>query len=458
MSYLVLVVDDEELIRKSLTKLLSSRGYRVETASSAAEGLAQVERRRPQVVVLDLRLPDQSGLSILPRIHELDATTEIIVVTAFGDVASAVEAMKLGACDFLKKPYEMEEICLAVDQACRNFERETQLNVYQTRALERFQEETILGRCPAMEQMRDLLGKVARSEATTVLIEGESGTGKELAAHALHYQSDRGRFPLMEVNCSSFQELLLENELFGHERGAYTDAHATKKGLVELCHRGTLFLDEVGDMPVATQSKLLRFLETRSFKRVGGTEEIGVDIRIVAATNKSLERAVEAGSFRADLYYRLKVVGLYLPPLRERCEDVLELAGHFIREFNRKFKKRFRLLPEDTRQAMLRYRWPGNVRERRNLLERIVLLEEGEVIRPEFLPGEVLSAMEDVVTHLPATDDPRPTLAEVEEKYILEVLESVDGNKSQAARVLGVSRQGLIERIKRMERRSPQLS
>jgi transcriptional regulator with PAS, ATPase and Fis domain len=262
----------------------------------------------------------------------------------------------------------------------------------------------------------------------------------------------------MEVNCSSFQEPLLENELFGHERGAYTDAHSMKKGLVELCHRGTLFLDEVGDMPMGTQSKMLRFLENTCFKRVGGTEELNVDIRIVAATNKSLEKEVEEGAFRHDLYYRLKVVNIYLPPLRERGEDVVELGIHFLHEFNRKFKKNFRMIAEETRQALLRYRWPGNVRELRNMLERIVLLEDGEVLLPEHLPPEVLRALEDQLPVIPRGDDSRPTLGEVEEKYILDVLDSCAGNKSQAARVLGVSRQGLIERLKRIERRSPQMS
>ncbi|HVP38407.1 MAG TPA: sigma-54 dependent transcriptional regulator [Candidatus Saccharimonadales bacterium] len=458
MSYRVLVIDDEELIRKSLGKLLTSRGYRVDAASTAAEGLALVEEHHPQVVVLDLKLPDGSGLEVLARIREIDSTSEVVVITAFGDVSSAVEAMKAGACDFLKKPYELEEICLAVEQAARSFERESQLNVYQSRALSRFHEETILGRCPAMLQVRDLISKVARSEASTVLIEGESGTGKELVAHAIHYQSDRGRFPMMEVNCSSFQDHLLENELFGHERGAYTDAHALKKGLVELCNRGTLFLDEVGDMAPGTQARLLRFLENLTFKRVGGTEEIKVDLRIVAATNKNLDRAVEASGFRQDLYYRLKVVNVCLPPLREREDDVLELAGHFVQEFNRKFKKRFRILPQDTRAALLRYGWPGNVRELRNMLERIVLLEDGEELLPEFLPPEVVRAAEESMPRPVSADGPRPTLAEVEERYILEVLESVAGNKSHAARLLGMSRQGLIERLKRMERRAPQLS
>ncbi len=458
MTYQLLVIDDEELIRKSLTKLFTSRGYRVDTASTGADGLAMVERKRPQVVVLDLRLPDQGGLQVLPKIHEIDATTEVIVVTAFGDVASAVEAMKLGASDFLKKPYEMEEIFLAVEQATRSFERETQLNAFQTRALERFQEETILGKCGAVAQVRDLIAKVARSEAVTVLIDGESGTGKELVAHAIHYQSDRGRFPITEVNCSSFQDALLENELFGHERGAYTDAHSMKKGQVEMCHRGTLFLDEVGDMPMGTQSKLLRFLETKSFKRVGGTEDITVDIRIVAATNKALDRAVEDGSFRRDLYYRLKVVNICLPPLRERGDDVLELTTHFLGEFNRKFKKNFRLIPEETRQALLRYSWPGNVRELRNMMERVVLLEEGEVLLPEHLPAEATRSFEEHLPNVARGDSGNPTLAEVEERYILEVLERCAWNKSQAARELGISRQGLIERIKRIDRRSPQLS
>jgi two-component system response regulator AtoC len=427
MKLSVLVVDDELLIRKSLSKVLRARGYAVETASSGSEGLEKAAAGRPQVMILDMRLPDTDGLSVLRQVRQVDPLLQVIVITAFGDVTSAVEAMKLGACDFLRKPYEMEDIVLAVESAGKNFRQASELDLYRRQA-----------------------EKVVRSQATSVLITGESGTGKELVARAIHYRSDRAEAPLMEVNCSSFHENLLENELFGHERGAYTDASDTKKGLVELCDGGTLFLDEVGDMSLPTQAKLLRFIDHRNFKRVGGAQDISVDIRIVAATNKDLEAEVRAGRFRSDLYFRLKVVNIPLPPLHERGSDILLLARHFLREFSRKFQKRFHDVNSEAADALLAYRWPGNVRELKNLIERVVLLEEGSQLELDHLPAEL--------TRRRAAAEPAgapdaislPTLAQIEADHISEVLRLTAGNKSRAARILGISRQGLIEKLRRL--------
>jgi two-component system response regulator AtoC len=304
-----------------------------------------------------------------------------------------------------------------------------------------------------MRQVRSLIDKVVRSQATSVLITGESGTGKELVARAIHYRSDRAQAPLMEVNCSSFQETLLENELFGHEKGAYTDATDTKKGLVELCDGGTLFLDEVADTPLPTQAKLLRFIDHRSFKRVGGAHDFTVDIRIVAATNKHLDEEVRLGRFRSDLYFRLKVVSITLPPLRVREGDVALLARHFVREFSRKFQKGFSDLTPEAVHLLETYPWPGNVRELRNMIERVVLLEEGERLEADHLPPEMLgrrmspgpvaaAAMHDALS--------LPTLAQIEMEHINEVLRLTSGNKSRAARILGISRQGLIEKLRRL--------
>src|SRR5204863_3115926 len=266
VSVTVLVVDDELLIRKSLSKVLRAKGYAVELASTGAEGLEKASDVRPHVMILDMRLPDTDGLSVLKRARELDPLLQVIVITAFGDVQSAVDAMKLGACDFLRKPYEMEDIALAVESAGRNFRQASELDLYRRQAWRNYSGEEIVGHSARMREVRGLIEKVVRSKATSVLITGESGTGKELVARAIHYRSDRGKSPLMEVNCSSFHENLLENELFGHERGAFTDASEMKKGLVELCDGGTLFLDEVADMPLPTQAKLLRFIDHRNFK------------------------------------------------------------------------------------------------------------------------------------------------------------------------------------------------
>jgi DNA-binding NtrC family response regulator len=441
----VLVVDDELLIRKSLSKVLRAKGYTVELGSTGAEGLEKAANLRPHVMILDMRLPDTDGLSVLRRVRQLDPLVQVIVITAFGDVQSAVDAMKLGACDFLRKPYEMEDIVLAVDGAARTFRQANELDLYRRQAFRQYSDNEIVGGSAPMEEVRDLIEKVVRSQATSVLITGESGTGKELVARAIHYRSDRAQAPLMEVNCSSFHENLLENELFGHERGAFTDASDTKKGLVELCDRGTLFLDEVADMPLATQSKLLRFIDHRSFKRVGGARDIAVDIRIVTATNKDLDVEVRAGRFRSDLYFRLKVVSIHLPPLCERGDDVQVLARHFLREFSRKFQKRFVDLDPEAARLFLAYRWPGNVRELRNLIERVVLLEDGETLELGHLPPELAGR------RIPGDEAiPLPTLAQMEAEHIGEVLRLTSGNKSRAARILGISRQGLIEKLRRL--------
>ena len=455
----VLVVDDELLIRKSLGKVLRSSGYTVDVASTGAEGLEKVGALKPQVMILDMRLPDTDGLSVLKRARELDPLLQVIIITAYGDVQAAVDAMKHGACDFVRKPYEMEDIVLAVESAGRNFRQASELDLYRRRAWQHYSGEEIIGQSGAMKQVRGLIEKVVRSKATSVLITGESGTGKELVARAIHYRSDRAQAPLMEVNCSSFQETLLENELFGHEKGAYTDATDMKKGLVELCDGGTLFLDEVADTPLPTQAKLLRFIDHRNFKRVGGAHDVAVDIRIVAATNKNLDEEVRLGRFRSDLYFRLKVVSIMLPPLRAREGDVALLARHFMREFSRKFQKGFTELAPEAAQQLEHYAWPGNVRELRNLLERVVLLEEGERLEEDHLPPEMLgprtgpnaggypgpaaaAAMRDVLD--------LPTLAQIEMEHINEVLRLTSGNKSRAARILGISRQGLIEKLRRL--------
>ena len=452
----LLIVDDELLIRKSLSKVFRSSGYSVETASTGAEGIEKVSSVRPQVMILDMRLPDTDGLSVLKQARALDPLLQVIVITAYGDVQSAVNAMKLGACDFLRKPYEMEDIVLATDSAGRNFRQASELDLYRRRAYDAYSDAEIIGDSMPIQHVRELIEKVVPSQATSVLITGESGTGKELVARAIHYLSERAEHPLMEVNCSSFHESLLENELFGHERGAFTDAHSTKKGLVELCDGGTLFLDEVADMPLPTQAKLLRFIDHRNFKRVGGAEDISVDIRIVAATNKDVDAEVRAGRFRSDLYFRLKVVSVPLPPLRDRDDDVLLLARHFVRDFARRFQKPFTDLSPEAEEAFRGYAWPGNVRELRNLIERVVLLEDGPLVRLEHMPSELLGRGSGLpVSTAESRQFGVATLAQMEAEHIAEVLRLTDGNKSQAARVLGISRQGLIEKLRRLRLEEP---
>ena len=423
--------------------------------SAAVAYLDEVVGARRGKAGRDLRHVAGQGVLAASFTHrqsrELDPLLQVIIITAYGDVQTAVDAMKLGACDFVRKPYEMEDIVLAVQAAGQTFRQATELDLYRRQAWRQYSDEGIIGRSGPMREVRELIEKVVHSKATSVLITGESGTGKELVARAIHYRSDRAKAPLMEVNCSSFQETLLENELFGHERGAYTDATDTKKGLIELCDGGTLFLDEVADTPLPTQAKLLRFIDHRNFKRVGGAQDISVDIRIVTATNKDLESEVRAGRFRGDLYFRLKVVSIPLPPLRERGDDILLLARHFLREFARKFQKRLSDISPEAAQMFLEYPWPGNVRELKNQIERVVLLEEGQRLLPEHLPVE-FSGRKPAAESAGAVKDvlALPTLAQIEAEHIGEVLRLTAGNKSRAARILGISRQGLIEKLRRL--------
>jgi DNA-binding NtrC family response regulator len=420
----------------------------VEAAATGGAGLDLIARLRPQVAILDMRLPDTDGLTVLRRTRDIAPDTQVVVITAYGDVDSAVEAMKLGASDFVRKPYEMEDIVLVVESGVQAFARETELDAYRRGQRDTFRSGEIVGESTVMRELREIIVKVASSDATTVLIDGESGTGKELVARAIHSQSERRDAPLVEVNCSQFQEALLNNELFGHEKGAFTDAREVKKGLVELCEGGTLFLDEVGETPLGTQAMLLRFIDSRQFKRVGGTQNIDVNLRLVTATNKNLDEEVAHNRFREDLFYRLKVVSIHLPPLRERGDDVLLLAEHFLRGLNAHFGKDFKDLSLESAELLRRYNWPGNVRELRNVLERAILLEEGDTILPEHLPPEV--------TGEKARGDHRSmplshlSLAKIEEQHIREVMRMTDGNKSRAARILGIARPTLIEKLKRM--------
>ncbi len=446
----VLVIDDEPSVGRSLSRVLTDRGYRVSVTHTAADGLARAQAERPQVVLLDHRLPDADGLEVMASLLDFDPRIRVVVITAFGDTSLAVRFIKDGAFDFLTKPYEMEQLIHTVDAARRDSETQLRLSLYRMRETRTGAMRKIVGESPAVLEVLSVVEKVAGSDATSVLLSGESGTGKELVAQAIHELSDRSGAPFMDLNCSSFSENLLENELFGHEKGAYTDARETKLGLVELTDGGTLFLDEVADMPLVTQAKLLRFLDSRKFKRVGGTRDLDVDIRIVAATNKNIPTEIEAGRFREDLYYRLKVVSIHQPPLRERGDDVILLTQHFLEQFSRKFNRKFDRVDAGVAEALRGYSWPGNVRELKNVVERAVLLEDGPVLKLVHLPREI--AREDRPPRF--GEGEVPSLQEVEDQHVLRVLEYTENNKSQAARLLGISRQSLLDRLKRLERRS----
>ncbi|HLC41502.1 MAG TPA: sigma-54 dependent transcriptional regulator [Methylomirabilota bacterium] len=443
----VLIVDDEKSLRRLLKEALTEETLEVYTAADGKEALQLVDELRPDLVLLDLILPDMNGIQVLKKIKKKQPEVLIIIMTAFGEIRSAVEAMKNQAYDYLTKPFDIEDLKLTIARALE------QINVRREyRRLRQLQEghyrvDQIVGESEATRQLRAKVKQIAESEARTVLILGESGTGKELVAKGLHYESPRRDGPLIEVNCAAITETLFESELFGHEKGAFTDAKMLKKGLIELAHKGTVFLDEISEMSLATQAKFLRFIQDRTFKRVGGVKEIEVDVRIVAASNKDLEVQVKEGLFRQDLFYRLNVIPLRLLPLRERTADILPLAYHFLEQANMFFHKSIKNISIDAEKLLDAYHWPGNVRELKNMMERMVILENSETILLEHLPPEVTAARTPKEPSLfSSLTIPRP-LEQVERSYILQVLEMVNGNKTKAAEILGISRQTLRAKL-----------
>jgi two-component system, NtrC family, response regulator AtoC len=448
----VLIVDDERLIRWSLQQTLEKTGYEVDTAEDAAAAHAALRDDSPDVVLLDLKLPDGDGIQILRKIRETSPNTQVVIMTAYADVGTAVEAMRLGAYDYLAKPMDFDNLTVTVRNALETRQLRQKVEFLREQHLHPFQFDRIVGTSRALSEVVAMARKVSASGATTVLIQGESGTGKDLLAKAVHYESARAEEPFMEITCTAMPETLLESELFGHERGAFTDAKTLKKGLLELAHGGTIFLDEIGDMAPALQAKLLRVLEERRFRRVGGTKDIVVDIRIVAATNKDLRAAVEQGQFRKDLYYRLQVVTITIPPLRQRREDISLLTRHFLEHFARDFKKRVPRLSPEAERLLVRYDWPGNVRELRNVVERAMILAESDELAVGDLPQEIASegiaARSTPRFELPATG---VVLEDVEREFVRQALELTQGNQTRAARLLGLTRDELRYRAKKFE-------
>jgi DNA-binding NtrC family response regulator len=449
----IAVVDDEELFRTWLSEHLGAAGYTVIEAATGREALRLATEQNPALMLLDLRLPDADGLELVTRLHEIDRDLVVVIVTAYGEVQTAVRAVKAGAYHFLEKPVDLDDLLITMEKGLEAQSLRREIAVLREQHRWQFANVEFVGRSLAVRQLAETVEKVARTESATVLLQGESGTGKDLVARAVHAHSSRKDKPFLEINCTTLPEQLVEAELFGHERGAYTDARERKKGLAELADGGTLLLDEIGDMPLGAQVKLLRFLEDSRFKRLGGTTDITVNVRVIAATNQNLDRAIEEGKFRSDLYYRLKVVDLYIPPLRERSEDCAPLALYFIEQLARDLKREAPRLTSDALRVLETYSWPGNIRELRNVLERALIMEDTQEIRPEHLPMEIRGFARpvdgrDEIVQLPAEG---LRMEDIERSVIEQALTRTAGNVAGAARLLGLSRDTLRYRMKKYD-------
>jgi two-component system, NtrC family, response regulator AtoC len=451
VTFKILVIDDEPILRESLQVALGSLGYDVLTAPSGEEGLEIFSREKPDVVLLDHWLPGINGDRVLANIGEADPEIPVIIMTAQGSIELAVSLMKLGAFDFLVKPFDLDQIEALVSKAVERVRLKKELEWLRAQYNERFRPGGILAVSRKMKEALEIAEKLARSSDTTVLLEGETGTGKELLAEYIHFLSPRSSLPFVPVNCGAIPKDLFESELFGYEKGAFTGAaEKGKAGKLEAAERGTLFLDEVGELPASAQVKILRVLEEKEYFKVGGIEKKKADVRIIAATNKTLEEEVKKGNFRDDLFFRLNVVRLQIPPLRERPEDVLPLFRFFMSRFNEQFRKKFLRISPEAEERILSYPWPGNVREIRNSAERIVLLENGEAVLGRHLSflagGNGAPDADGFKASIPAGGI---ILDEVMKDFIVEALRMKKGNKIQAARLLGISRSALLYRMEK---------
>jgi len=447
----ILVVDDEHLIRWSLEQSLKKQGYDVVTAGNGEDALKLVQEETPELMLLDIQLPGIDGLEVLAKVKEIDSEIIVVMVTALGVLETAVKAMRLGAYDYINKPFNLDELSIIVKKALETRQLRKEVAHLRSTQESKFGINNIIGHSRHMKQVLEMVRKVAKSDASTVLIQGESGTGKELIARAIHMESARKDQPFMAINCAAVPETLLESELMGHEKGAFTDAKTQKRGLFEISDGGTIFLDEIGDMEMGMQAKLLRVLEERTFRRVGGTKEIPVDVRIVSATNQELLKKIEEKTFRNDLYYRLQVIPIYLPALRERREDIMPLVEFFIKFYNKEFGKSVTGVSKMAQKFLEEYDWPGNVRELRNIIERAIILENEETLMLEHLPRELISKTGDVMAGPMNLRIPPEgiDIEDVERELIRQSLEIADGNQSKAAKMLTLGIDAFRYRMKK---------
>lgn len=445
----ILIVDDEEEICKIIIKILSASNYICDSVTSIAEAKKLIATNSYDVIIADLNFPEGSGIELLEYKNEVSQETMFIFLTGYGTVKTALETLKMGAFDYISKPFRNIELLMVVNKAIQTKNLLAEEEALR-KAIESQDKVGLIYKSKKMEKIVQLAQKVAESEINTILIEGETGVGKELLAKAIHKFSSRKDGPFIEINCATLPESLLESELFGHERGAFTGATDLKRGLLEVAMGGTVLLDEIGEISPAIQAKLLRFVEDKSFFRVGGTKKIIADVRVVASTNKNLDEEVKKENFRSDLYYRLKVISFYIPPLRERKEDILALIEYYLQYYNKLFRKNITNITLEAKDVLLAYHWPGNVRELKNVLERIVLLEEEDTVALRHIPLEMLTFPEiGKITTAENEFQSIEPLEKIEEKYIKKVLKITGGNKTRTANILGISRKTLWEKIKR---------
>lgn len=438
----ILIVDDEPLVRNFLNEVLKKEGYRVDMTADGESALKKVEKSYYDVIITDVRMPGVDGLTLLNKIKQLSPSTAVIVITAYGSIENAVEAMKIGAYDYLTKPIIPEQIKIVIQKVCKYKNLLEENRYLRWEVNQPYGNYELVGKSPLMRNVYRIISKVAPTKSS-VLIYGETGTGKELVARAIHYLSPRRNRPFIKLNCAALPEELLESELFGYEKGAFTGAAEKKEGRFELAHTGTLLLDEISETSHKFQTKLLRVLQEEEFERVGGTKTIKVDVRIIATTNRDLKKAVENGKLREDLYYRLNVVPIHLPPLRERKEDIPLLANHFLKKYNHQNGRKVKGFTKDCMELMMGYNWPGNVRELENTIQRALIMSEGE-----FLTAEDLSLIinSDLKADLCIGE---MSLEELERIVIRDTLRKVNGNRTRAAEILGVSVRTIRNKIKK---------
>lgn len=445
----ILVVDDEPIVCRSCFRILNEAGYQVETVLSGQEALEKVDHQSFDVVLVDLKMPGLDGMEVLQRIRKVHPEVIVIMITGYATVESAVEAMKLGASDYVPKPFTPDELCIIVEKALEKRDLILENQYLRQQLQVRYKFDNIIGESKKMQEVFRIVEKVAPTDST-VLIYGESGTGKELIARAIHHNSPRRDKQFVSVDCGALSETLLESELFGHIKGSFTGAIVTKPGLFEIADGGTFFLDEIGDISLATQAKLLRVLQEREFKPVGGTKSIKVDIRLIAATNKDLEKMIQEGRFREDLFYRLNIVPIFLPPLRERKEDIPPLAFHFLKKYNRERNKNIRTITPEAMSLLVEYDWPGNVRELENVIERTVVMTDGELIKPEHLPLNIQKKGVDLSLIIPRNAQElkqvkkqirRRSIESIEKSFVIQALKRNNWNVTRSARDVGMKRQ-----------------